>query len=792
MANKTITQYTAAVAPQDTDELLLQRGAAYLKITRATLLTGVVGGGGNTNLTVSQDATSVSVLSDTGTDAALPAATGSLAGVMTAADKTKLDGIEAGATADQTGAEIVTAIDTQLGSTAWQAGAAGSATNLTMTRDGTSVNILSDTGTDASIPLATASLAGVFGASDKAKLDGLPSSAVATSSIGIANGVAGLDGAGKVPSAQLPSYVDDVLEFANLASFPGTGETGKIYVAIDTGLQWRWTGSAYAQIFASPGSTDNVPEGSVNLYHTQGRVLSTPMTGLSTASSADITATDTVLQVAGKFQAKWNAFAASVRAVVLTGLSTADATDVAATDSVLVGFGKFQAKWNAIAATVRGTVLTGLSTASATAISAADTVLVALGKLQAQVSTKPWTEQVVTGTALTLAATDHYKTFIFSNAGAIGITVPAAASGIRCQFVWPAATGTITLTPSGTTVNGAGTAIVLAAAAGSAELVPTGTANDWQLSGAIGDLVAADVTDSTAAGRAVLTAADAAAQRTAIGAQPTLVSATNIKTVNGASLLGSGDLAVSGGGSSFGSSFTLAAFAIGFRGTLETLPPSLGWSPSGTNSAGAGGLTDTFNFPRITYTSAATIDTAVGVRGDNNGHMWFPGTDANSGQFAAEGLYAPNDATAGRKWFSGLREIFTWTTGEPSAFLNCVGFGADSGDAQLSFMHNNGAGAATKVALNAGTGFPAKVAATDHYYWRIVVRSTGSARAVDYYIKNLDTGLVASGTVTTDAELPVAGTNLIMACESNTGATATASAMLLSYVKGNITQPSVG
>lgn len=54
--------------------------------------------------------------------------------------------------------------------------------------------------------------------------------------------------AGKVPASQLPSYVDDVLEFANLASFPVTGETGKIYVALDTNFTYRWSGSAYVQV----------------------------------------------------------------------------------------------------------------------------------------------------------------------------------------------------------------------------------------------------------------------------------------------------------------------------------------------------------------------------------------------------------------------------------------------------------------------------------------------------------------------------------------------------------------
>jgi len=76
---------------------------------------------------------------------------------------------------------------------------------------------------------------------------------------------------GKVPSTQLPSYVDDVLEFDNLAAFPATGENDKIYIAKDTNKVYRWSGSNYVEISASPGSTDAVPEGSINLYFTDER-----------------------------------------------------------------------------------------------------------------------------------------------------------------------------------------------------------------------------------------------------------------------------------------------------------------------------------------------------------------------------------------------------------------------------------------------------------------------------------------------------------------------------------------
>ena len=74
---------------------------------------------------------------------------------------------------------------------------------------------------------------------------------IASSLKGANSGVAELDSSGKVPSSQLPSYVDDVLEYASTSAFPATGETGKIYIALDTNKTYRWSGSAYVEISAS-------------------------------------------------------------------------------------------------------------------------------------------------------------------------------------------------------------------------------------------------------------------------------------------------------------------------------------------------------------------------------------------------------------------------------------------------------------------------------------------------------------------------------------------------------------
>jgi hypothetical protein len=56
---------------------------------------------------------------------------------------------------------------------------------------------------------------------------------------------------GKIPASLLPSFVDDVLEFASLADFPATGESGKIYIALDKNKTYRWGGSTYVVISQS-------------------------------------------------------------------------------------------------------------------------------------------------------------------------------------------------------------------------------------------------------------------------------------------------------------------------------------------------------------------------------------------------------------------------------------------------------------------------------------------------------------------------------------------------------------
>lgn len=146
------------------------------------------------------------------------------------------------------------------------------ARNITLTGDATGTASFNGTA-DASIALTFASTgitAGTYqsvtvnakglvtGGTNPTTLSGFGiTDAVATNRIGAANGVASLDSAGKVPAAQLPSFVDDVVESTNFAALPATGETSKIYVLVDTNKIYRWSGTVYVEISPTAGNADS-------------------------------------------------------------------------------------------------------------------------------------------------------------------------------------------------------------------------------------------------------------------------------------------------------------------------------------------------------------------------------------------------------------------------------------------------------------------------------------------------------------------------------------------------------
>ena len=121
---------------------------------------------------------------------------------------------------------------------------------------------------------------------------------ILSSEKGVANGVATLDGTGKIPSAQLPSYVDDVVEYANLAAFPGTGSSGILYIALNTNKQYRWAGSTYQQI--TSGAVDSVAgkTGVITLDTNDINGLSTALSGKAASTHSHVIGDITGLQTA--------------------------------------------------------------------------------------------------------------------------------------------------------------------------------------------------------------------------------------------------------------------------------------------------------------------------------------------------------------------------------------------------------------------------------------------------------------------------------------------------------------
>ena len=148
------------------------------------------------------------------------------------------------------------------------------------------------------------------GVDTEVAIKGLGSAAYAQK--GMANGVAELDAAGKVPSSQLPSYVDDVIESV-LASFPEIGEAGKIYVDTETNKTYRWSGSVYTEISASLalGETSSTAYrgdlGCIAYEHSQAdhaRTDATCVTTSATNGNINIDGTDTTVYTHPEYDSK--------------------------------------------------------------------------------------------------------------------------------------------------------------------------------------------------------------------------------------------------------------------------------------------------------------------------------------------------------------------------------------------------------------------------------------------------------------------------------------------------------
>lgn len=305
---------------------------------------------------------------------------------------------------------------------------------------------------------------------------------------GAANGYAPLGVDSKVAAIYLPSYVDDVLEFADLASFPVTGEASKIYTAIDTSKIYRWSGSVYVIIAASPGSSDAVSEGVSNLYFT------VPRARAAISASGSINYNDTT----GVFS-----YTAPTYAAVASSGAYSDLTGQP-TLATVAGTGAYA---DLTGQPIIPTVPTALSAftndSGYTTPTTVRTSISVSGNLDYSAGTG-----VISYTAPTLAtvaSTGAYSDLINKP------TIPAA----QVNSDWNAVSGLAVINNKPTLF--------------------------------LGSYVDLSNKPTTLSGYGIT------------DAQATLVSSTNIKTINGTSVLGSGDIVIASGGRVSGTSYVYVA-----------------------------------------------------------------------------------------------------------------------------------------------------------------------------------------------------------------------------------------
>jgi hypothetical protein len=186
-------------------------------------------------------------------------------------------------------------------------------------------------------------------------------------------------------------------------------------------------------------------------------------------------------------------------------------------------------------------------------------------------------------------------------------------------------------------------------------------------------------------------------------------------------------------------------------------------TPTGRSPVFAGIVTST---RRVGFVGAAAINTQVGWRPNSQGHSLSNSKD--KGGFLWVVRWANTGASnSGLRLFAGfgLSGGLISATVDPSTFQSIAAFATDEADANIQFMHNDGAGNATKI--NMGSDFPKNTQNLDLY--EAAIYNFRNSYKVGYYIRNRATGAFRKGEVSTN--IPPANTGLGWQVTLNSGPT---------------------
>lgn len=214
--------------------------------------------------------------------------------------------------------------------------------------------------------------------------------------------------------------------------------------------------------------------------------------------------------------------------------------------------------------------------------------------------------------------------------------------------------------------------------------------------------------------------------------------------------------------------------ALGNSTTVSVM--GLGSAATGTVTARNVATTSYFTSTRrVGYVSAAAAGSVAGVR--NNAAQWWFGNAPGLGGFFFVARFGVSATQAGYRLYVGLSATTTaFANADPSALLNSFGLGLDTGDANLQFMTNDGAGVATKT--NLGATFPRPTANTEYYEVRLF--AAPNSATLFWSIENLVNGAFSEGSAA--ADLPSSTTLLSWQAWINNAAVAAAVAIDVSNV----------